>query len=119
MTDRRSLGVRGEALAKKYLSAQGYEFLAANERVGRLELDLIFRRAAKMIFVEVKTRRLSGDDDPDAALSQAQIHKLKRAAHIYAIKNRVSSDAVRLDLIHILFNPNTQRASLRHYKNIF
>src|SRR5664279_234230 len=49
-------GELGERAAKKHLKRLGLKFLTANFRTPRGEIDLIFRDADCLVFVEVKTR---------------------------------------------------------------
>ena len=51
------LGRRGEAHAASYLEQCGYRVLARNARAAGVEIDLVVIRGAKIVFVEVKTRR--------------------------------------------------------------
>jgi putative endonuclease len=50
------LGDRAEAAARDYLVSRGMELLAEKLRVGRLEIDLLFREGAVIVVVEVRTR---------------------------------------------------------------
>lgn len=92
--------------------------LARNERLGNLEIDIIASYKGKMIFIEVKTRLKSETNNNDPMLYRRQIDNLKRAIVIYALKNRVSLDAVYLDLIIIEADHQTGCASLKHYPDI-
>ena len=47
---------RGERLALRHYRLRGYRLLAANERVGRYELDLVLRRGRRILVVEVKEK---------------------------------------------------------------
>jgi putative endonuclease len=49
-------GRLGEDAARRYLQAHGLKFLTANFATRRGEIDLIFRDADGLAFVEVKTR---------------------------------------------------------------
>jgi putative endonuclease len=119
MNDRKNLGRRGEALAKKYLEKIGYRVIANNYRSGRREIDIIARRHREVVFVEVKTRAAGRESRTENPLAPRQIRNLKLAALDYCHKNRVALDAVRLDLIIILADAPTGRAGLRHYRDIF
>src|SRR3989304_3347407 len=56
-TDRRHLrGLEGEKAAIEYLEREGWTILGHRFRMGRLEIDLIARRASTVAFIEVKTR---------------------------------------------------------------
>ncbi|MEQ8323764.1 MAG: YraN family protein [Vicingaceae bacterium] len=56
MADHNKLGETGEALAKSYLVAKGYEVLETNWKSGHYELDLVMRKDNCVVAVEVKTR---------------------------------------------------------------
>ncbi len=47
-------GELGEQAAEKYLKGQGLKFLTRNYRSPRGEVDLIFRDAACLVFIELK-----------------------------------------------------------------
>jgi len=119
MDQRKILGNRGEAAAKKYLIANGYRIIANNYKIGHLELDLIAKLHNRLIFVEVKTRLKSTTEANDIFLGTRQINNLKKAIIGYAHKNRANLDAVQLDLIVILADLETNSARLKHYQNIF
>jgi putative endonuclease len=53
---RQELGKRAEQAAAEFFVAQGFQVLARNRRVGRLELDLIIRDGPVVAVVEVRTR---------------------------------------------------------------
>ena len=54
--DQWSLGRRGEYLARLYLEEKGMEFIRANYRAKKGEIDLIMRENDELVFLEVKTR---------------------------------------------------------------
>ncbi|MGD8377771.1 MAG: YraN family protein [Acidobacteriota bacterium] len=80
---RSRLGAWGERLAWLHLAARGYRLVHRGWRCGRLgEIDLILRRGACLVFVEVKTRRGHAHGRPEEAVDrrkQARIVKLAAA----------------------------------------
>jgi len=50
------LGDHAEAAARDYLLSHGLELLGEKVRVGRFELDLLFREGPVIVVVEVRTR---------------------------------------------------------------
>lgn len=57
MERRRVLGLAGEHMAERELSARGLVVVARNVRTRFGEIDLVCRDARGYVFVEVKTRR--------------------------------------------------------------
>ena len=53
---KKDVGKKGEISAEKYLKKKGYLFIARNYWTSDGEIDLIFYKNFKLIFVEVKTR---------------------------------------------------------------
>jgi len=118
MTDKKQLGNWGENIAKEYLLKNGYHYLNQNYKEGHLEIDLIFRQKNKTVFVEVKTRTKTQTSYFEEPLNKRQINTLKRAIIYYCLKNRLSFESTRLDLIIILINKEKRIAELKHYQNI-
>lgn len=119
MTDNKNLGNRGELIAKEYFLNHGYSFIYQNYKSGHFEIDLIFALATKIIFVEVKTRIKTTDSTLENPLTRLQITNLKHAINDYCFKNHLDSENARLDLVIILADKATHRASLKHYRDIF
>jgi putative endonuclease len=55
-TPRHARGKAAEQAVEDYLHAAGYVILARNARFGALEIDLVARRGALAVIVEVRTR---------------------------------------------------------------
>jgi len=119
MTDNQALGRRGEQLAKQYLISSGYRIIAGNYHCGHPELDLIAQDRHQLVFVEVKTRFQTADSLAENPLAKWQTANLRRAILDYCFEHRVNLEAARLDLIVILVNRKTQRAELKHYRDVF
>lgn len=118
MTSLKKLGIWGEALAKKYLLSKGYLFIAQNHREGRNEIDLIFKKGLEYIFIEVKTRMNNDENFEENPLGFKQTRNLKIALTTFCLKRHIYLELARLDLIHILVNPQTRAVELKHFKDI-
>lgn len=56
MDGRSEAGARAERAVARYLEERGYDIVAMNLRVGRLELDVVARQGGLIVVVEVRTR---------------------------------------------------------------
>src|SRR5678815_5838634 len=76
-------GRLGERAARAHLQRLGLKYLVANFRSGRGEIDLIFRDADCLVFVEVKTRSNEEWTRPAAAIDAERRRRLTRCALDY------------------------------------
>ncbi|MEX0895683.1 MAG: YraN family protein [Patescibacteria group bacterium] len=108
-----SLGERGEQRALAFLQKRGYEFLAANVRIGNKELDLVVfdPEHQEVVFVEVKTRSSTNFGNPHQAIGYKKLSALRTAATAFLNKSKLEHD-YRFDSIAVL--PGT----IRHYQDI-
>lgn len=70
----------GERRALAHYRRRGYRLLAANERVGGYELDLVLRRGRTIVFVEVKERATEGFGGPLGAVHREKRRRVRHAA---------------------------------------
>jgi putative endonuclease len=106
---RRELGRLGEELAMAHFHRLGFSSLGRNERTRHGEIDLIAFDGHTLVFVEVKTRRVSAqtqsirpDQQPLAWLRPRQRERLRRLAaawlrdkqHIRPIARTIRFDAI-------------------------
>lgn len=91
-------GVEAEAQAAALLEAQGFSILVRRLRTPRGEIDLIARREALLVFVEVKAR---GSLDMAAhSLPVRQQRRIAGAAEIFLADNPAYANFdMRLDVI--------------------
>ena len=75
-----SVGRGGEALAKEYLEARGYQPLRQNYRSGPREIDLIMRYGETIVFIEVKARTKTQFGTPAEFVTPAKRKLLTLAA---------------------------------------
>jgi len=73
-------GDLGERAAEKFLKGQGLKFLTRNFRSARGEIDLIFREADCLVFVEVKTRSAEEWSRPADAVDARKKRLLSQTA---------------------------------------
>jgi putative endonuclease len=111
-------GVLGERAAKKHLKRGGLKFLTANFRTDRGEVDLIFRDADCLVFVEVKTRSSEEWVRPAAAVDKERRRRLSRAALDYLRLLKNPQVKLRFDIVEVLLDEGTVR-EVRHLPNTF
>jgi putative endonuclease len=111
-------GALGESAARKHLQALGLKFLAANVRTERGELDLVFRDADCLVFVEVKTRSSEAWTRPAAAVDGSKRAKLSRAAQDYLGRLENPEVKFRFDIVEVLLADGVVR-EIRHLPRAF
>ncbi|MDJ1502636.1 YraN family protein [Xanthocytophaga agilis] len=93
-------GNRGEDQAVEWLQSKGFEIVTRNFRYKRAEIDLIVRKDACLIFVEVKTRSSTEFGEPETFVSSTQRNQIHAAADEY-IHNTNWLHDIRFDIIAI------------------
>jgi putative endonuclease len=111
-------GELGERSAKRHLRKLGLKFLAANFRTDRGEIDLIFRDADCLAFVEVKTRSSEDWVRPAAAVDAERRRRLSRAALDYLRLLKNPPVKIRFDIVEVLLADGAVR-EIRHLPNTF
>ena len=111
-------GAVGERAARKHLRCAGLKFLTANFRSPRGEIDLIFRDADCLVFVEVKTRSSEAWTRPAAAVNAAKRRRLSRTALDYLRLLRQPPVRIRFDIVEVLLTDGAVR-EVRHLPNTF
>jgi putative endonuclease len=112
-------GRLGEEAAKRYLQKQGLKFLAANFGVaGKGEIDLIFREADCLLFVEVKTRSSEEWARPSSAVDRDKRARLVKMSLAYRRRLPNSYVKYRYDIVEVLLDAGEVR-EVRHIANAF
>ena len=114
-----SIGQYGEDLAYWFLRQQGYTIVARNYRRPPLrgEIDLIAWEGDTLVFVEVKTRAVSGEYTPEQAVHRDKRHQLVRVARSYRRRRGVRS-RFRYDIVAIRHSGGTQ-AEMELHRDAF
>jgi putative endonuclease len=111
-------GQTGEQAARRHLRRLGYKFLAANFRSPRGEIDLIFRDADCLVFVEVKARSSEDWMRPAGAVNARKRRLLGLTAFDYLRLLGNPPLKFRFDVVEVLLEDGRVR-ELRHLPNTF
>lgn len=113
----KSSGAWGEDLALRYLTRRGYELVERNYRTRYGEIDLILRKEAVLVFVEVKLRRGTGFGDPLEAVTPHKQSTLRSLAEQYLSDRNPDFDTLRFDVVGILAGKDKLR--IHHVEDAF
>jgi putative endonuclease len=111
-------GRLGEQAARKFCQRGGMKFLAANFRARRGEIDLVFRDADCLVFVEVKTRSSEEWTRPAAAVDARKKRLLTLTALDYLRLLKHPAVKLRFDIVEVLLADGVVR-EVRHLPNAF
>ena len=111
-------GQLGEHAARRHLQQLGLKFLTANFRSRRGEIDLIFREADCLVFVEVKARSSEDWTRPAAAVNARKRRLLSQTALDYLRRLKHPEVKIRFDIMEVLLADGTVR-EIRHLRNTF
>jgi putative endonuclease len=111
-------GELGERTAKKHLQRLGLKFLTANFKSDRGEIDLIFRDADCLVFVEVKTRSSESWVRPAASVNAHKRRLLSQTAADYLRLIKNPQVKIRFDIVEVLLNDGEVK-EVRHLPNTF
>lgn len=111
-------GAMGERAAQRHLQKLGLKFLTANFRSERGEIDLIFRDADCLVFVEVKTRSSEEWGRPAAAVDARKKRLLSQTALDYLRRLKNPQVKIRFDIVEVLLCDG-EVCEVRHLPNTF
>jgi putative endonuclease len=100
LADRRAAeaaGRRGERIAGWWLRLKGWRILDRRVRTPAGEVDLVAKRGALIAFVEVKTRRTSGE--LDLAIDQRRLARVAAAAEYLMARYATAGEDIRVDVL--------------------
>jgi len=99
--DRAAVGARGERLALRYLRRRGYRLVARNVRCPEGELDLVVRRGATLVVVEVRTVTQGFLGSPLDSVTAAKRARVAKATRRFLARHRPPHGRLRFDLVGI------------------
>ena len=108
---RKSLGNKGEELAKVYLEKKGYKFLKKNLRLFCGEIDLLMEDGQTLVICEVKTKT---SDQFGAPQDEVDFFKKKKLVQLAkALWCLYPHNSIRIDVVAI----NMENESIEHIIN--
>jgi putative endonuclease len=108
----------GEQAARRHLQRNGLKFLTANFKSRRGEIDLIFRDADCLVFVEVKTRSSEAWTRPAAAVNARKRKLISQTAFDYLRLLKEPRVKLRFDIVEVLLDEGCVD-QVRHLPNAF
>lgn len=112
-TNRRRIGSRFESLAADYFAREGYTILERNWQTGHKEIDLIVKKDALVVFVEVKAAKSDSFGHPVERVNRTKRARLLQAARQYSQDPRLGGCDFRFDVITFL------DGQLEHFPDAF
>jgi putative endonuclease len=104
--DRIRLGQAAEAAVCDYLEREGYQIVARNLRLGRLELDVVARKSELVVVVEVRTRGPGAWTSAFGSITRLKRERIRRAGQRLwraRYRNDPSVQRLRFDAASVLF----------------
>lgn len=108
LTDRQILGLRGEALAARWLASRGWTILDQRFRSGHRDIDIIAAKSSEIAeeqviaFVEVRTRSSVQFGTPVESVGFLKRRELRRAAADWLSRHQHRGATIRFDIVGIL-----------------
>ncbi len=110
VTDRKSLGRKGEDIACKALKNDKYKIIGKNYRCRQGEIDIIAEDRGKVLcFVEVKAKSSYGFGLPEEAVTRRKQGRIQAAAFSYIESKGLKSRAMRFDVVSVDLSGRTAR----------
>jgi len=111
-------GIKGEAIAVKFLQKKGFIIIAQNWRFEKKEIDIIAKFNNILVFVEVKTRSNLRFGPPEESVGVKKQAFLKFAAEAFLAANNYNDCPIRFDVISIMLERGTLK-DIQHFEDAF
>ena len=115
----KTLGLRGEREAERFLMRQGFVIISRQNFDGYGEIDLIAVDGKTIVFVEVKTRTSDYAGHPAEAVDAVKQQKITRTALAYLRRHDLLECSARFDVIAILWPDEKKSPQIDYYSNAF
>lgn len=111
------IGSRGEQLAAKFLTINGFEIIERNFRHGHGEIDLIAKKGKLIVFCEVKTRRTETYGPGELAVDHRKQKKIRMVAEAYVSSRDLEDYEFRFDVVVV--EPRGKTSRIRVIEDAF
>lgn len=101
----KSVGMRYEAYASKYLEQNGYRILERNYRCCKGEIDIVAKEGPYLCFIEVKFRKTGDFGGALSAVNQKKQQRISKAALFYLVEHGYTDNTpCRFDVVGVTEN---------------
>ena len=115
---RQDVGAGGEEAAVRHLQEKGYIIECRNYRCFLGELDIVARDGSLLVFVEVRSRSVSGFGAPAESITKAKQRRLRKLALHYLVTRYKKERTCRFDLITVETSADGNQPRISHLVNI-
>lgn len=98
---RQQLGIIGEEIAAKELTARGYAVLARRYRTRQGEIDIVCEHEGTLVFVEVRARASAEFGRAAESVTDAKKRKVSAMAADYLARNAIANRPCRFDVVAV------------------
>lgn len=122
------VGKKFEEYTAKWLKQNGYRILKRNYTAGHKEIDLIAMRFGTIVFVEVKSEKMTtfnvNSETPPIKINQSKMRNIVFCAKMYIRelrKNGISPEEFkyRFDGVGILFDDAYNVTEFKYFKELY
>ncbi len=117
MSEKQTIGARGEQLAAEYLQEHGYLIRTRNWHCHAGEIDIIAEDNQVLVFVEVKTRRAVSTEYAFMNITPQKRRKMIAAAQEYLAIHDLTESAWRIDAVAVIIHKN-EPPSIDHVEDV-
>jgi putative endonuclease len=114
----RTIGNEGENRVAQQLECEGFAIVARNYTITTGEIDIIARKDALTIFVEVKTRSTAANFDLSEVISRSKQKKIMYAAKHWIMRHPSTTSSYRFDVALIVHEEVTYIPDAFHVQDI-
>jgi putative endonuclease len=117
--ERKKMGAAGEAAAARFLRRNGYKIVARNWRCAAGEIDIVARRRALLVFVEVKTRVTDEYADPMQNVNFSKKKHIIATAKAFLRDKKLTGEEYRFDVVSVVWGSGRRPEKIEHHEGAF